>query len=319
MPVNIYNNMPTINIDGIICTHPHFMLVDSYRVLTDPMTSYWRIDKSINRFQTVLKYYPIEHTNIDQSIILQQNNDEIIKFIRKKIIQMSKLIVVGFYAFNYYAKKISTKHIINIPYYEVISTEFDKDARHIYKHLLHKFGDKINVKEFSPFLSFLDKRIEFYYGNDLILKLYGNNKRCTVYKYSDNKKTHFGTYNLVTMYLYFEYFYAFINHNKKNIDIFKKLIGKFFTLRNTYLNDKKITVIDESSFQDFTYKCYGTPVESIRASLLEGLEKRKQGKPMKFRYGATGKQGKIPDYNFSNSSGNQIFNEKNLILKKNNI
>ena len=317
IPVHIYNNMPKITINGIKCADPHFMMVDAYRVLTDPMTSYWRLDKSITRFQTILKYYPIDQSNVDKKIILQSNNDAILNFIRKKIIQKQKLIVVGLYAFNYYAKKVSNNYVINnIPYYEIISTNYEKDAKYIYAYLIKNFGNKISVKEFTPFFSFLDKHIEFFYDNQLILKLYGNNERCIVYNYSDNKKTHFGTYNLVMMYLYFEYYYALINRNKQNTNLCNILIGKFFKLRNTYLNDKKITVIDDSPFKDFTYKCYGTPVESFRSSLLSGIEKRKQGKQMKFRYGPTGKPRQVPDYKFSNISGNQILNEKYLILNK---
>lgn len=317
IPVHIYNNMPKITIDGIKCADPHFMMVDAYRVLTDPMTSYWRLEKSIIRFQTILKYYPIDQSNVDKKIILQSNNDTILNFIRKKFIQKNKLIVVGLHAFNYYAKKVSDNYVINnIPYYEIISTNYEKDAKYIHTYLIKNFDNKISVKEFTPFFSFLDKHIEFFYDNQLILKLYGNNERCIVYNYSDNKKTHFGTYNLVMMYLYFEYYYALINRNKQNTNLCNILIGKFFKLRNTYLNDKKITVIDDSPFKDFTYKCYGTPVDSFRSSLLSGIEKRKQGKQMKFRYGPTGKPRQPPDYKFSNISGNQILNEKYLILNK---
>ena len=51
----------------------------------------------------------------------------------------------------------------------------------------------------------MDKRIEFYHDGQLVFRLFGNNERCTVYNYSDKKKTHFGTYNLVFMYLLFDY------------------------------------------------------------------------------------------------------------------
>ena len=57
----------------------------------------------------------------------------------------------------------------------------------------------------------MDKRIEFYYDNKLCLRLFGNNERCIVYNYSEAKLSYFGTYNLVMMYLYFDYFLAFIN------------------------------------------------------------------------------------------------------------
>lgn len=319
MPQNVFNNIPVVEIDGIKCAEPHFMLVDAYRVLNDPMTSYWRIDKSIKRFQKILKYYPIEQKNYDMVLqIKTHGNDNILKFIRKKFIQMSKLIVVGFYGFNYYAKKVSEKLVINVPYYELITSELEKDGKHIYKHLIHKFGNKITTKEYYPFCEFLDKRIEYFYDGHLILKLYGNNHRCIVYNFSTNKKTHFGTYNLIMMYLFFEYYYNIVNHNNSNSPMLKNIIGKFFKLRNEYLTKRNITVIDDSAFKDFTFKCYGIPVDVKRTSLLEGFKMYKQGK-RKFKYNPSGKPGKTPDFTFANSSGNEILNEKYLILKKNNI
>jgi hypothetical protein len=207
----------------------------------------------------------------------------------------------------------------NIPYYELISTNFERDARIIKKFLNKKFSGKVITKEYNPFYTFLDRKIEYYVNNELVLRLFGNNERCIVYNYSDKKKTHFGTYNLVMMYLFFDYFYYFVNRDKYNTELFSGLITKFYNLRNKYLDKHNITVIDKSPFQDFTFKCYGIPTDPIRSSLLEGLEKKKQGKRMKFRYGPSGKPGKVPEFSFSNISGNQILNEKYFILKKNNL
>ncbi len=310
MPDNIYKNLPTIEIDGIQCAHPHFMMVDAFRVLTDPMTSYWRLEKSIKRFQKLLKYYPIDQTLSNKKWELK-SNDDVLKFIRKKIIHKSNLIVVGFYAFNYYVKKISKDDVLSkYPYYEVISTEFEKKAKRIFKYLSHKFPNKITTKEYYPFYSFMDKRIEYYYDNYLVLRLFGNNERCIVYNYSDKKHTHFGTYNLVFMYLLFDYFNAIINHDKINMEIYLSLISKIYNGRNKYLDLHNITVVDKSPFQDFTYKCYGIPKDPLRIALLENVEKKKQGKHIKFKYEPSGNPSKIPEFNFINSSGNQNQNEK---------
>jgi hypothetical protein len=321
--------MPIIVVNGIKCAHPHFMIVDTYRVLTDPMTSYWRINKSIKRTQLLLKYYPIDQSNKKQVINFQEitgnrtktqhgDYENILTFIRKNVVCESKLIMVGLYAYNYYAKKVGDNFVLNnIPYYELITTDIEKDGVTIHNLLVKKYGKKITVKEFVPFFTFLDRRIEFYHNNNLILILYGNNARCTVHNYSEKKKIYFGTYNLVMMYLYFSYYYAFINRNKKNTNLFNILIGKFFNLRNTYLDNKKITIVDESPFMDFTYKCHGIPVDPIRASLLAGAEKKKQGKKMKFRHTPSEKTRAATKMEFLNTSGNQNSNKKYLILKNN--
>ena len=311
MPNNIYNNMPVIIIEGIKCAHPHFMMVDAFRVLTDPLTSYWRLDKSIIRFQKLLKYYPISQSNNEKKIELKSNND-IIEFIRKNIINSSKLIVVGFYAFDYYIKKISENQVLNkYNYYELISIELENDAKNINTILKKKYKDKITVKQFFPFFSFMDKRIEFYYNNTLILRLFGNNERCTVYRYSEKKKNYFGTFNLVFMYLLFDYFYAYISKNKADTDLYQILITKFYNSKNKYLSLNKLTVLDKSPFQDFTYKCLGAHTDIMRNSFLQGRDKKKQ---IKFRYSPSGKPGKPPDFHFMNISGNEILNEKYLVF-----
>ncbi len=317
MPANIYNSMPIIDIDGVKCAHPHFMMVDAYRILTDPMTSYWRLDKSINRFQKLIKYYPINQEHAKMEIKFGQINQTALKLIRKKIVQKTKMIVVGFASFNYYGKKESDKNIFNFPYYELITSNFEKDANRIYRFFNKKFPGKITTKEYSPFFSFLDKKVEYFVDNQLVLRLFGNNERCIVYNYSDKKQTHFGTFNLTLMYFLFDYFYFYINRDKPNTELYSGLIAKFLNIRNKYLDLNNLTVMDDSPFRDFTFKCYGIPTDPIRNSLLEGLEKRKQGKQMKFRYGPTGKPGKVPEYSFSNSSGNQVLNEKYLVIKKN--
>jgi hypothetical protein len=109
------------------------------------------------------------------------------------------------------------------------------------------------------------------------------------------------------MYLLFNYFLFKINNDKYNIDLYASLISKISTVKNKYLSDHKITVIDKSPFQDFTYKCFGKPVDAIRSSLLQGLINKSKGKRMKFRYEPSAKSnGNTPlNWSFDNSSGNQ--------------
>jgi hypothetical protein len=299
------------------------MLADYYRVITDPMTSYWRLDKSINRFQKLIKYYPFDLTNINNKIEFENNeklkiNDNKLKYLRKKIIYNSKLIVIGFQAYNYYIKKINKKEEINIPYYEIISTQLKEDALIIYKKLLRKFKN-VKVKQYIPFFEFFDNKIEYYVDNELVLILYGNNERCIVYNYSEKKHCHYGTFNLVVMYILFNYFYYYINKMKEKKELHYLLLIKLINYRNNYLEKRNKTVLDDTPFKDFSLKCFGKSVELRRLSFLECLKKKKEGKKMKEKYKPTGKLNKLETKNYINISGNEILNEKYFIIKKNNI
>jgi len=310
MPEYIYNNLPTITTDNNIrCAHPHFMVCDAYRIMTDPMTSYWRLEKAITRFNKLLNYYPItnEHT-ATKSLELEKPNNKIMRFIRKHVIHKSKLVVIGFYAFEYYNKKIIKSDKKEYPYYELITDDIINDTKKIEKKLKN-IHSNITIKQFSPFLEFFDKRVEFYIDNKLILRLFGNNNRCIVYRYSKNKKTYFGTYNLTYMYLLFEYFYNKINKKQNETELYNILLSKLAIIRTKYLENHNITVIDPSPFQDFTLKCTGKPIDIIREFRLQ------KNKSNKFNYKPSGKIINIPKLLFNNISGNEILDIKKLFYK----
>lgn len=311
IPEYIYNNLPTITTENNIrCVHPHFMLCDAYRIMTDPMTSYWRLEKAISRFNKLIKYYPITNEKIASKSLICKSDNDIMRFIRKHIVHSSKLIVVGFYAFHYYSNKVSKiGHDKEYDYYELITDNIIKDGEIIEKILKAKYGDMIVIKQYSPFLEFFARRLEFYHNDVLILRLFENNKRCIVYKYSKKKKTYFGTANLTYMYLLFDYHYNKINKNTLMTDNYNILLSKFQIIKNTYLESRNMTVIDPSPFQDFTLKCIGEPIDIIREFRLM------KNKSNKFNYKPSGKTINIPKIIFDNISGNQILDIKKLFYK----
>jgi hypothetical protein len=314
MPNYIYNNIPVITIKNFLCCHPHFMLCDAYRVLNDPLTSYWRLDKPIKRFQKILRYYPIT-LNDDYHIFNKRDNNinnDILRYIRKKIIHKKKLIVIGQYGYNYYVRE----HKVPVTFYELISTNFKKDSLFIYKKLKKHFGNNGNIKviHYYPFYEFIDYSIEFYYNNILILKIIKNYERCIVYNKSIKKKTYFGTNNLVFMHLLFNYFYSIINKNEY-IKYYMHLINNLYNYKRKYLTYNNKTVLDISLFQDFTLKCQGTHVDPLRKSYLIGKSKIANRKPFKFTYIPDGTY-RMLNYQYDNISGRRINNDRFMIIKK---
>ena len=302
MPKNIYDNMPIINIDGFICCHPYFMLIDAYKILNDPLTSYWRLEKPIYRFQKILKYYPISKLEKKILIEVKPNINNVLKYIRKHFIYKKNVIVIGLYAYNYYIKKIHKKDMININNYDIISIKFDKDYRKIYKKLKNKFKN-IRMVEYYPFYEYIGKSIEYYYNNILVLRVIDKYDRCTVYNYSEKKKTFFGTNNLVFMHLLFRYYYYYINKNKYFTDLYLELIQKFYHSKIDFLNKKQITVLDKSPFQDFTLHCLGKHIDLIRKSFIDGKQNLQNKKAFKFKHLPTGNNKNI-SWKYPDITGN---------------
>ena len=311
MAKNIYDNLPTINIDGLKMCHPHFMLIDGFRVYADPMTSYFRLDKTFKRFSLLEKHYPLPEYNLKlqyfQKIPLKKNL-EILDFVRHNIIMNSELIVIGHYAVDFLVRKVENEDIQienKYPYYQVISNNFEKDAQNIYNLLKKQYDKRLTILEFSKFFMFLDKRLDFIVDGQVILKLYGDNKRCIVNQLSEKKKTYFGTFQLIILHLLIDYIYFIINRNKNEENNYLYLINLVNKAKDMYLDKTGKHILDDTNFKHFTFNCLGKPVDPIRESRLRGLERLKKGDSFKFNYNPSkGKKGKVPNFKFENTSGN---------------
>jgi hypothetical protein len=278
------------------------------------MTSYWRLDKSFSRYLKLYKNYPIVNTNKEIKFT-NLTPENILTVIRKRIIHNSNYIVVGSYAYNYYIKKINPDLKIKINFYELITENLKQEAKIIYDKLKALFGNKITITEYYPFFEFFDYRVEFLYEDKIILRLYNNNNRCIVYNESEKKKTKFGTSQLTLLYLLSNYNYYLVNKNNHEANNYLNMFINLIKSKNDYLDKYNITVLDHSPFQDFKFTCVGKTIPSERLDKLDIMKKKQKGKLLKFRYDPQNKTNTIPEYIFDNISGNQVINNKNLIIK----
>ena len=312
MPKNIYDNCPTIKINGIRFTHPHFMLIDAYRVYSDPMTSYFRLTKTFTRFNKLINYYPLDEDMLYNKLkpssgLDKRKGEEILDFIRKSIIHDSELVVVGHYAFNQLMKLSNAPetYLIDCYYYQIISTNYSEDIQRIHNMMKKRFPNVV-VKKYYPFFQFLDRSTEFFINNTLILRVYDANQRCIVYRKSDKKKVYFGTAQLIFMYNLIQYNISKIRHNEFNTATYGSMLIRQIKARDRYLEENHKTVLDDTIFKEFSMSCIGEPKDLLRESFLTAQKKREQGKQAKFLYKPTGQPGRKPNFRFDNSSGEII-------------
>ena len=155
----ILNNMPIIEIEGIKITHPHFMLVDAYRVYTDLLTSNFRLEKTLTRFNVLAKHYPFDLQK-KYNVKLPVISEDISSFIKKNIIHNSDFVVIGQHAFNYLAKKlvvVEEKNKIILPdsYFELMCKNLREDSKKVISLLKNKFKN-VKYKRYNKFFQFFD-------------------------------------------------------------------------------------------------------------------------------------------------------------------
>lgn len=344
VPKNIYNRMPYKEVNGIYCIHPNWMAIDYFRMLSDPLISYWRIEKGFKRFIKLQKYYPLPHS--EKPIIIKYQHEDtnslkkILNTMQEYIANKNSLISVGFYAYNHYLlesgllnskDKIYKKFkLVDIPYLELISTNYRQDSLDFINNLKLKhpeLAQDIIIEEHYPFFSYFGHHVYIYYKNNLIGIIYNNNKLCVPYKsvpaikFINNKQEKLdgqiliGSFSNTLYYTLATVMKVRTDNDDKTKDLYITLLSHLIEMRSYYFKKNNKNLFDKTLFQDFIVDCKGETMAPERERRLIIETRKKKGKPYTFKYEPENDV-KEPEssYRFANSSGNPIKNIKNLKL-----
>jgi hypothetical protein len=308
VPENIYKHIPYIEKNSMRLVDPMFIYIDSYRVFTDPLTSYWRLEKTFDRAYLLQKYYPIKNT----AGKIKTNNDvlisDIIKLILTEYIHKNKMILVNYYAYNYFIEQVNrTDYMVNIPYLDTITDNYDHDIIEIVKILKKIYNNDITIEKYYPFFQFTGSKTTIKYKNKIIINIFNNNQKCLPY-IIDNKGYYVGTFSLTLLMLLVLNIKTKVDKdelNNKNCNI---MLSNLLIMRNYYLKKHKKTLLDKTPFEEFKIDCIGTTDSFVRKYRLEIENKKKQKKKFVFNYYPEKDKDTIDTSNetFENTSGTII-------------
>lgn len=352
VPNNIYHRMPfKTSKQGIYVIHPHFMWIDYLRILTDPINSWFRVEKSYRRFSIVQKLFkfPMNLTGIDiggSTPEIDLSLTTILNFLKNR----ETTITVGFYAYNYFldqskAHRVqsrgrggqrtrtskSTLKFLDVPYYEFISTDYKKDTLELLQRLRDAFPDKaetITHTEQYPFMEYTGYSTNIYCNGDIVAKIYDHNKRCTPYQdvgckvYAKDIKKHqdtgckvrLGTFTLTLLYNIVNIQRYRVNKDNQSKELFYAITSHLLHMRNHYFESTGKHLLDETPFKEMEINCAGKTLTPFMEKKLRILKNKKANRRYTFKYDPSVPISKRPKFVFLNSSGNKINNDKNLKL-----
>jgi len=302
VPLFIYNKLPYIELEGLKYINPRFAFIDYLRMYTDPLMSFWRLQKAIPRGILLLKNFPLEVGNgkIKYDILPKDCND-IIMDLSKMLDKMDTIIHVGTYAIKLYSID-KDKDLLG---YEVISVEYKDDVNKIYNELSKKY--KIETNEYFPYFQFWDRHIEFIHDGNVVLTIFRHNDRCIPYR--KYEAGYIASFQQVLLHHLIKYYY-FVN-NKLDYQNVNNILGEILRARISYLKKHNKTVMDDTIYREFQINCLGKALDPMRYAFVDMQTKLAQGKRTKWRYNArTDFDLKLPDYTFDNTSGNIIKNPR---------
>ena len=349
MPNNIYRKARFIELNEFNVIHPWFMMIDYFRMFTDPMISYWRLEKHFERYMRIQRAFPLPL--IQKSLSISSYKDkgisEAMNLIFDYITEKKSVLMTGFYVYNYYLhysdykKNNKNYDYVNMPYLEAYSTNYISDGLDIkdfVKNLPEGISSRITLTEYFPFFQFYGYNFVLYYNDGVdavpILYFYSNNKRCIPYKQVDyikfdnlnktkplinkNKKINIGCFDHNILHALIILVKVRVDDDNNWNDILYKYINGLVTFRNNYLEKHKETIYSDSIFQGFVIDCMGETLAPDRERRLVIEARKKLGKPYVYKYDPS--ISKMPArYKFMNSSGNQITRQSQLRLTKENL
>ena len=306
------------------------MIIDYLKILTDPICSNWRIEKSLNRLFKLNKYYPlnfikesinINNTDIDEFI--KNSIDDIISYIKNK----NELIMIGFYAYNYFVANsyINCIKCIDIPFVEIITKNYSDDINNILKLLKNKYTDlDITYKEYYPFSTYTGFLCEIYIEDELILVVYDYNEKCVPFqtiKFNDDEKDkiNIGTFSLTLLYGYINIFRHKVFNYKEMKEVYEKFVSHLVQIRNIYFKQNNDNLLGKNIFRDFITDCIYPDYNPEFENLIRYEKRKNNNKPSMYIYdpNKNRKDEKAINFSFANISGNEIKNIKHSKLNNN--
>lgn len=305
---NIYNKLDYIEINKVKYLHPNIMMIDYFRMITNPISSYWRYFeehnyKAFKRFIELQNEYPMQITKEDINESHFEYTDEIIMDkIGNFLKEMKTIVNVGIFAYNFFVNK---QNQIKIPFHEIISTDYVNDVKKIL-NLLKDTSDILHI-EYYPFFQYTDYSTRIYHKNTLICIIYDYNKKCV--PYIEYKKKKIGTFSLTLLYVLINIQYENTFDNLKMKECYINIASKLIKERNNYFETNNKNFFDETKYKEFVFTCIGYESTNITKKYISDNNFPYIPKIKKYLNPPNG-------FIFLNTSGNKIHNLQNLKINE---
>tara|TARA_B110000444_G_scaffold40912_1_gene36841 strand:- start:3031 stop:4446 length:1416 start_codon:yes stop_codon:yes gene_type:complete len=145
----------SIKINGIDYCPPNFLRMAMYLELSRPMGDVSRWEKVLKRLVLLNKHHPLSGSDCTEVKTIskykgpEKNNNNIYNIIKSSVVSQG-LVFFGGYASALYGRYMSSKKkakIINIPSFDILSTDAESSAIIIKEQLIHAGYDNITVNK----------------------------------------------------------------------------------------------------------------------------------------------------------------------------
>lgn len=308
VPANIYTRMPFVELNNYIIVHPHFMMMDYLKIFIEPISSAsFKWKKTFNRYYVLQKNYPFRESNRPLKLTGPMSRP-MYELIYNFCANNDSIIVSGFMAYNLYVSvsKINKPYIskLKLPFFELISFDYINDVKKLIS-VIREQASNVTIIEKYPFFTFTNFSTEIMVNDSCVVKISQILHNWCVTNAKHEGVT-YGSFHFNLRQCLINATYERVN--KKNKDgVYNDMASHMIQMRQYYFDSHKVNFLDTGIFGDFSSECKG---KTVNEKIL-----MKTGSKKSFKYTPGNKKVDLSNWNFPNSSGNQIINPDAFLIR----
>lgn len=160
VPANVYNHIPNTLFGDLHMVDPGFAMIDHLKIICDPFTSYWKLERMLPRMLLINKHFPLMLPNSKERTnkvikVAEELNTDIVAWASS----MLSIAAVGDYALDYFEKHTGHRS----DHLTLISTEYECDVG-IFNEIYKVSDVKLyKVRERKQLMDDLGRSATFYF------------------------------------------------------------------------------------------------------------------------------------------------------------
>ena len=163
VPSCIYGHLPTITdaAEGVDVISPSFAMIDLLRVVCDPFTSHWRLDRMFSRLCLLQRTFPLQ-ISAPPPFNPVANTRCAAGIARAMMVHRTSCIAIGFAAFCAYFPEHEDAANMRSDVVSAVSSKWQEDTYAMEVNLVTLLGrEHVIVHDFAPFMDLFGQRRVF--------------------------------------------------------------------------------------------------------------------------------------------------------------
>lgn len=269
VPERMFDIIPSRLIGGLPFVAPEFLKLDLLKAKTNPQHSSYRWEKDFVRSRLVDYFFPTHEPRICPNLRRNTQAESLKSYIASISTPNASSLLTGISAYIFTIRaanlNIADKELWmpQLSYLEVMNPSPLDELKKFKIFFSKEVQQKLDVREYNPFMKWLPRKYMVYYQQELIAIFYDSSEKCIPYNVIEDLKI--VSFDFLKLYFHTLYYQARLINQRLLQNIAQCAIYNLDKAKGLYfVENTTITQLDESPFKQFNIKCIGEEYNIIR-------------------------------------------------------